>query len=376
MISTSAHTRTRTKELSNGSGMAQRSVQEKGACDVDTDKNEIVGVEEVALQRTANCLRENATAAGYGSHSGDELLAEAYNRCGTITQQYAKTFHLATRLLSREKREAVWAIYVWCRRTDELVDGPNSKHFSSSALDRWEERLYDIFNDKPYDLLDAALADTVKRFPVDLQPFVDMIGGMRMDLTKSRYASFEELYEYCYRVAGTVGLMVLPVMGIDEQYDGELEPIVRGALSLGTANQLTNVLRDVGEDVKEQERVYLPSHELAQYNIDEEELRRLALKDECADRVDERWKRFMHMQIVRAREYFQNAESSVQALDPSARWPVWCSLMLYREILNRIEQNGYDNFDKRAFVPAAQKLFTLPLAYLKATSTSQSSSIS
>ena len=317
-------------------------------------------VEERALERTAEALR-----AGAGPER-EELLAEAYARCGAITQTYAKTFHLATRLLAREKREAVWAIYVWCRRTDELVDGPNSKHFTSSALDRWEERLLGIFSNQPFDLLDAALADTVQRFPVDIQPFLDMIGGMRMDLTKTRYSSFDELYEYCYRVAGTVGLMVLPVMGIDCQYFGELEPIVRGALSLGTANQLTNVLRDVGEDVRERERVYLPTDELSSYGIDDTELRRLELKQRTSGEVDSRWRRFMSMQIERARGYFQRAESSVHALDSSARWPVWCSLILYREILKRIEQNAYDNFDKRAYVPTSRKLLALPLAYFRA----------
>lgn len=86
------------------------------------------------------------------------------------------------------------------------------------ALDRWEERLEAIFEGRPYDVLDAALTDTISEFPVDIQPFRDMIDGMRMDLVKSRYQTFDELYEYCYRVAGTVALMSVPVMGIDPSY--------------------------------------------------------------------------------------------------------------------------------------------------------------
>lgn len=86
------------------------------------------------------------------------------------------------------------------------------------ALDRWEERLEGIFAGRPYDILDAALTDTVSKFPVHIQPFKDMIDGMRMDLVKPRYATFDELYEYCYRVAGTVGLMTTPIMGIDPAY--------------------------------------------------------------------------------------------------------------------------------------------------------------
>lgn len=86
------------------------------------------------------------------------------------------------------------------------------------ALDRWEERLEAIFAGKPYDVLDAALSDTIAQFPIEIQPFRDMVEGMRMDLYKTRYETFDELYEYCYRVAGTVGLMTMPVMGIDPKY--------------------------------------------------------------------------------------------------------------------------------------------------------------
>ena len=137
---------------------------------------------------------------------------------------------------------------MWCRRTDELVDGPNASHISAVALDRWESRLEDIFAGRPYDMLDAALSDTVANFPVDIQPFRDMIEGMRMDLKKSRYRSFDELYLYCYYVAGTVGLMSVPVMGISPDSRAATETVYKGALALGLANQLTNILRDVGED--------------------------------------------------------------------------------------------------------------------------------
>lgn len=99
-----------------------------------------------------------------------------------------------------------------------LISSFMSSSFAVQALDRWEERLEGIFEGRPYDILDAALTDTVSKFPVHIQPFRDMIDGMRMDLMKSRYETFDELYEYCYRVAGTVGLMTTPIMGIDPSY--------------------------------------------------------------------------------------------------------------------------------------------------------------
>jgi len=97
------------------------------------------------------------------------LLGEAYDRCGEVCAEYAKTFYLGTLLMTPERRKAIWAIYVWCRRTDELVDGPNASHITPMALDRWEARLEDLFRGRPFDMLDAALADTVARYPVDIQ---------------------------------------------------------------------------------------------------------------------------------------------------------------------------------------------------------------
>lgn len=144
----------------------------------------------------------------------------------------------------------------------------------SQALDRWEERLEALFEGRPYDILDAALTDTISKFPLHIQPFRDMIDGMRLDLFKLRYQTFDELYGYCYMVAGTVALMSTPVMGIDPTYKGDLEPVYRAALALGTANQLTNILRDVGEDINERSRIYVPMEDLSKFNISEKEVRR------------------------------------------------------------------------------------------------------
>ncbi|CAN6198861.1 unnamed protein product [Urochloa humidicola] len=283
-------------------------------------------------------------------------LKEAFERCGEVCKEYAKTFYLATQLMTPERRRAIWAIYVWCRRTDELVDGPNASHISAVALDRWESRLEDIFAGRPYDMLDAALSDTVASFPVDIQPFRDMIQGMRMDLTKSRYRTFDELYLYCYYVAGTVGLMSVPVMGISPESTAATETVYKGALALGLADQLTNILRDVGEDAR-RGRIYLPQDEL--------EMAGLSEADVFSGRVTDEWRGFMRAQITRARAFFRQAEEGATELNQESRWPVWASLLLYRQILDEIEANDYDNFTKRAYVPKTKKLMALPKAYLR-----------
>ncbi|KAM0945214.1 putative 15-cis-phytoene synthase [Dioscorea sansibarensis] len=284
------------------------------------------------------------------------LLKEAYDRCGEVCAEYAKTFYLGTLLMTSERRRAIWAIYVWCRRTDELVDGHNASHITPTALDRWELRLEDLFAGRSYDMLDAALSDTVSRFPVDIQPFKDMIEGMRMDLKKSRYENFDELYLYCYYVAGTVGLMSVPVMGIAPESKATTESVYNAALALGIANQLTNILRDVGEDAR-RGRIYLPQDELAQAGLSDEDI--------FNGKVTDKWRNFMKIQIKRARMFFKQAEQGVTELSQASRWPVWASLLLYRQILDEIEANDYNNFTKRAYVSKAKKLLSLPMAYGK-----------
>ncbi|XP_074590803.1 phytoene synthase 2, chloroplastic-like [Curcuma longa] len=282
------------------------------------------------------------------------LLKDAYDRCGEVCAEYAKTFYLGTLLMTPERRKAIWAIYVWCRRTDELVDGPNASQITPTALDRWESRLEDVFSGRPYDMLDAALSDTVRKYPVDIQPFRDMIEGMRLDLKKSRYKNFSELYLYCYYVAGTVGLMSVPVMGIAQESKATTESVYSAALALGIANQLTNILRDVGEDAS-RGRIYLPQDELAQAGLSDEDI--------FNGKVTDKWRSFMKNQIKRARVFFQEAEIGVTELNQASRWPVWASLELYRKILDEIEANDYNNFTKRAYVSKAKKLMALPIAY-------------
>ncbi|XVF04553.1 hypothetical protein REPUB_Repub05bG0093400 [Reevesia pubescens] len=312
------------------------------------------------------------------------LLEEAYDKCRTICAEYAKTFYLgptslnfpslhqliksypkvlnslaSTLLMTGERQKAIWAIYVWCRRTDELVDGPNADYMSSAVLERWEERLQDIFEGRPYDMLDAALSDTVFNFPLDIKPFRDMIEGMRMDTRKSRYKNFQELYLYCYYVAGTVGFMSVPVMGIAPDSPVSNHTIYNAALYLGIGNQLTNILRDVGEDAL-RGRVYLPQDELAQFGLCD--------KDAFSRKVTDAWREFMKEQITRARFFFNLAEEGASQLDKASRWPVWSSLLLYGKILDAIEDNDYDNLTKRAYVGRTKKLLTLPLAYTRALS--------
>ncbi|KGG16795.1 MULTISPECIES: phytoene synthase [unclassified Prochlorococcus] len=290
-------------------------------------------------------------------------LNNAYELCGKETAKWAKTFYLGTLLLPPIKRKAIWAIYVWCRRTDELMDSEEAQQLSKSQLsdrlDQWELRTREIFKGNINDELDSVLADTIENFPQTIDPYLDMIEGQRMDLEKTRYSTFEELELYCYRVAGTVGLMTQNVMGIDPAYTNapwSARPDTsKAAVALGIANQLTNILRDVGED-RSRGRIYLPQEDLQKFGYSEEDL--------MQGKINAEWKELMAFQLKRAREWFSISEEGVKWLSADARWPVWTSLRLYRGILNSIERLDYDVFNNRAYVSQFMKFIELPISFL------------
>ncbi len=278
-------------------------------------------------------------------------LDQAYEICRKETQKWAKTFYLGTLLLPVEKRKAIWAIYVWCRRTDEIMDSleasTKSQDELAENLNAWEENTKNVFKGNIKSELDAVLLDTIEKYPQSIQPYLDMIDGQRMDLNKFRYKDFDELKLYCYRVAGTVGLMTQNVMGIDSAYtsapwSAKPDPS-EAAIALGIANQLTNILRDPQEDIEK-------------FNYSEEKL----LKGE----INKQWKALMNFQLTRARDWFQKSEDGIKWLSSDARWPVWTSLRLYRGILDSIERLDYDVFNNRAFVKNSVKAFEIPISFL------------
>jgi len=290
-------------------------------------------------------------------------LEQAYEICRKETQQWAKTFYLGTLLLPQEKRKAIWAIYVWCRRTDEIMDSVEASTKSqdelSDNLDEWEENTKNVFKGNIKSELDSVLLDTIEKYPQSIQPYLDMIDGQRMDLNKFRYKDFDELKLYCYRVAGTVGLMTQNVMGIDSAYTSApwsaMPDPSEAAIALGIANQLSKILRDVGED-RQRGRIYLPQVDIENFNYSEEEL--------LKGKINKQWKALMNFQLTRAREWFQKSEDGIKWLSSDARWPVWTSLRLYRGILDSIERLDYDVFNNRAFVKNSVKALEIPISFL------------
>lgn len=271
-------------------------------------------------------------------------LDRAYQICAGVTQANSRTFHLAANLLPGDKRRAVHALYAFCRTTDDLIDKAGVTDESKTVFANWR-RLISSVSPSINDPISLAWADVQVRCGIPRGYADQLVDGIARDLVQDRYATFTELTEYCYGVASTVGLMVMHIIG----FRGSLA--LPYAVKLGVALQLTNILRDVGEDWRAG-RLYLPLDELAEFGLTEADI--------AAGRIDNRWRAFMRFQIERARALYQEAEPGFQFLAPDGRFAIGSAATLYRAILEDIETHDYDVFQRRAHVELWGKLKRLP----------------
>ncbi len=275
----------------------------------------------------------------------DDGLAACYRACGEIARVHSKTFYLSSLFLSPEKRRAVWAVYAFCRTADDIVDRIAPARERLDAIGAWERKLVAAYdgraNDEP---IFIAFAHAAQRFGIPIEPALDLLRGARLDVTVHRYATYDALGDYCYLVASTVGLLVMPVLGT-------LSPAAAAyGSALGRAMQMTNILRDVGEDAR-MGRIYLPGEDLARFGCTDGAI--------LAGTVDDRFVTLMRFQIQRVRALYAHAEPGIALLAPESRYTVRLALTLYRAILDRIEANRYDVFTRRAHVPLRAKLRTV-----------------
>lgn len=273
-----------------------------------------------------------------------QALGLAYDHCARVTSANSRTFFLASSLLPAEKRQAARALYAFCRTTDDLVDAASSPIEARRDLKRWYARLVNP-DSGATDPVPLAWADTRARFTVPRGYADQLIAGVTRDLTQQRYQSFAELTEYCYGVASTVGLMVMHIIGFQSQN------ALPYAVRLGIALQLTNILRDIGEDWR-RGRLYMPLDELTEFG--------LAENDIAAGQVDDRWRAFMRFQIGRVRRLFAEAVPGIQLLNADGRFAIAAAAQLYRAVLDDIEAHDYDTFHRRAYVSSWGKLHRLP----------------
>jgi len=277
--------------------------------------------------------------------SADSPLSRGFALARSITREHAKTFYFASHLLAPDKRAAAYAVYALCRISDDTVDR-NSSTAVQEELEKVQSAIHAAYNGAtPADDLLLAFQNTIHRYVIPQYCFDELIEGMHMDLSVHSYETFAELYRYCYRVAGVVGLIMLKIFGSNDPAADDR------AVELGVAMQLTNILRDIKED-NERGRVYLPHEELQRFKVSAE-----GLRDGV---VDDNFRALMDFQIRRARDYYRKSAARISMIaDRRSRLVVCAMKDIYGAILREIEKNRYDVFSTRARVSTAGKIMLL-----------------
>jgi phytoene synthase len=273
-------------------------------------------------------------------------LAESYAFCRNVARTRAKNFYYSFVLLPREQRNAMCAIYAFMRYCDDLSDEPGA---SLEPLERWRCALVDALAGK-FDAYPAwpAFYDTIERHRIPHEYFFEVIEGVKSDLEPRRFATFDELYRYCYQVASVVGLTIIHVFGFDS---AEALPL---AEKCGVAFQLTNILRDIGEDAA-RGRIYLPKEELERFGV--------SAADLAAARRTDAIVRLMQFQAARARAYYDESGPLIDLVDKRSRPGLRALITIYSRLLERIVERNYDVFSRRVSLSPAEKCWIAARAW-------------
>jgi phytoene synthase len=285
----------------------------------------------------------------------DPEMRASYERCRELNAAHGKTYYLATLLLPPAKRPYVHALYGFARYADEIVDDLASTltdQEKADLLGRWgDDFLADVKNGRSEDPICKAVVDTVLRWDIPLEHFEAFLHSMRMDLTVTEYATFDDLYEYVYGSAAVIGLQMVPILEPTSE-----EAYVR-AKDLGVAFQLANFIRDVGEDLY-RGRVYLPLEELERFGVTRADLEQRI--------VDERLRNALKFQIQRVRDLEEASRPGIAMLAPDAQPCIEAARVLYCGIVDEVERIDYEVFDKRASVPMRRRLAVAGPAWVRA----------
>ncbi|MDD5042579.1 MAG: phytoene/squalene synthase family protein [Candidatus Omnitrophica bacterium] len=267
-------------------------------------------------------------------------IKKGFKKAREITRKFAKTFYLASLFLPQEKKYASYAIYAICRLSDETVDDPGAR--GEEGLRALEARINGAYSGSGSneELLEAFRL-VAGKYAIPKEYFSLLIEGMRMDLSVRRYADYPSLDKYCYRAAGVVGLIMLKIFGYD---DSRAEGY---AVKMGNAMQITNILRDIKEDLG-RGRIYLPQDEMRRFGVH-------ALPP-SGEAEEKGFCEFMRFQVARCRELYREAAKGIKLIScPACRFVALCMYKLYAGILDEIEKNSYRVFKGRAYVANARK---------------------
>jgi phytoene synthase len=268
----------------------------------------------------------------------------AFKHARQVTAHHSKSFYFSTRLLPREKQWATFALYGFCRYADNLIDNPRKRtrrelldevDFLASELEiayRTGESEHPLL--RPFILI-------AKKYGIPMEYPLDLLEGVKMDISIDRYDNYDDLYLFAYRVAGVVGLMMTHVLGFKDDEAFEY------AEKLGIAMQITNILRDVREDAR-RNRIYLPKEDLLDFGVSEGQILGEEMSSELRD--------LMRFQVDRADRFYGDANPGIKMLTADAQFAIYSASKIYRGILGKIEAQNYDPFQGRVFVTQTQKV--------------------
>ncbi|MBU3667099.1 MAG: presqualene diphosphate synthase HpnD [Rhodocyclaceae bacterium] len=265
-----------------------------------------------------------------------------HDYCQQKVAESGTSFYYAFLFLPTEKRQAIHALYAFCREVDDVVDECEDPAVAVAKLSWWRQEVAMLESGQPTHPVMIALKAVRDRFSLPLEYFNEIIDGMAMDLEHSRYPDFKSLSLYCYRVAGVVGLLSAEIFGVSDR------KTLRYATELGTALQLTNIIRDVGEDAR-RGRIYIPVDELQQFNV--------PASDIMNARETPEFQALMAFQAERAQGYYTSALNTLPAADRSAQRPGLIMAAVYRTLLDEITKDGFQVLKQKTALPPLRKLW-------------------
>ncbi len=262
--------------------------------------------------------------------------------CADKLRASGSSFTISFRFLAPQRRQAITAFYAFCREVDDIVDECREPAIARVKLDWWRGELAALEGGQPSHPVTQALATARRHFDLPTEQLGEIIDGMQMDLDQLRYADFKALQLYCHRVAGVVGLLAAEIFGYRDRRT------LKYAHTLGLAFQLTNIIRDVGEDAR-RDRIYLPQDELARFGV--------GSRDILNSRHSAEFQALMRFQAERAREHYVRALAQLPAIDRRSQRPGLIMAAIYQTLLDEIERDGFLVLDRRTSLPPARKFW-------------------
>ncbi|THF66231.1 presqualene diphosphate synthase HpnD [Pseudothauera nasutitermitis] len=271
--------------------------------------------------------------------------------CQDKAAQSGSSFYYSFLFLPTGRRQAITALYAFCREVDDVVDECHDLSLAQTKLDWWRQEVGRIYDGQPTHPVGLALRDVLQHFDLPREQLLEIIDGMAMDLQQTRYLDFKGLQLYCYRVASVVGLLAAEIFGYSDR------ATLKYAHDLGMALQLTNIIRDVGEDAR-RGRIYLPIEDLQRFNV--------PAADILEGRHGDNFRALMEFQAERARQYYAQAFTQLPAVDRKSQRPGLVMAAIYRALLEEIARDGFLVLDRRTSLTPLRKLWIAWRTWIKA----------